>query len=126
VEWRQRAEEVGLTPGRVVSVTGHSRRVTPSDPQAMFDSLSSPDGLTAQASTFGQSEVVKEVAAALPEGGTRDEIEALAETFLHTRDVVPILLGRDVERSDSVDGLSLDNPEATDEATNGQKRTLGD
>ncbi len=117
VEWRQRAEEVGLTPGRVVSVTGHSRRVTPSDPQAMFDRLSSPDGLTAQASTFARPEVVKEIAAALPGGGTRDEIEALAETFLHTRDVVPILPGRDVERSDSVDGLSFDNPEATDEAT---------
>ena len=117
VEWRQRAEEVGLTPGRVVSVTGHSRRVTPSDPQAMFDRLGSPDGLTAQASTFARPEVVKEIAGALPGGGTRDEIEALAETFLHTRDVVPILPGRDVERSDSVDGLSLDNPEAADEAT---------
>jgi hypothetical protein len=47
--------------------------------------------LTAKASTFTTAEVVKAIAAALPEGGTRDEIEAHAETFLHTRDVVPLL-----------------------------------
>ena len=112
VEWRQRAVAVGLTPERVALVTGHSRQITPADPLALFDSLGSPDGLTAQASTFTQPEVVKEVAAALPEGGTRTEIEALAETFLNTPDVIPVLAGRNGERSDTVVDVAVDEPEA--------------
>ncbi len=112
VEWRQRAEDVGLTQERVASVTSRSWDVTPPDPHTLFDSLASPDGLTAQASTFAKPEVVKEVAAALPEGGTRGEIEALAETFLNTTDVIPVLSGRDVERSDIVEGLFVDEPKA--------------
>ncbi|MCH7901784.1 MAG: AAA family ATPase, partial [Acidobacteria bacterium] len=116
VEWRHRADQVGLTADRVVSVMGRSRQVTPADPLALFDSLGSPDGLTAQASTFAQPEVVKEIAAALPEGGTRDEIEALAEKFLNTRDVVPVLPGRDVEPSATIEDLALENPEALDES----------
>ncbi|MCH8972446.1 MAG: AAA family ATPase, partial [Acidobacteria bacterium] len=114
VEWRQRAEEVGLTPERVASVTGHSRQVTPADPLALFDSLGSPDGLTAQASTFTKSEVVKETAGSLPEGGTRGEIEALAEMFLGTRDVVPVLPGGDIEPSDIIEDLSPVELETSD------------
>jgi AAA domain/TrwC relaxase len=115
VEWRHRADQVGLTADRVVSVTGRSSQITPADPLALFDSLGSPDGLTAKASTFAQSEVVKGIAAALPEGGTRDEIEALAETFLETGDVVPVLTRRDVEPSDTVEDLGLDDSETLDE-----------
>ena len=112
VEWRQRAGEVGLTPERVASVTGRSRNVTSPDPPALFDRLGSPDGLTAQASTFAKPEVVKEVAAALPEGGTRTEIEAMAETFLNTPDVVPVLAGRNVETSDTVIDVAVYEPGA--------------
>ena len=112
VEWHQRADQVGLTAERVVSVTGHSRQVTPVDPMALFDSLGSAAGLTKQASTFNKAEVVKEVAAALPEGGTRDEIEALAETFLTTGGVVPVLSGRNVEPSAPIEDVGLDEPEA--------------
>ncbi len=110
VEWRHRADEVGLTPERVASVTGRSRQVTTPDPPVLFDSLGSPDGMTAQASTFTKPEVVKEVAAALPEGGTRTEIEALAETFLSTRDIVPVLVGRNIEASDTVMDVAVDEP----------------
>ena len=110
VEWKHRAVAVGLTPERIASVTGRSRQVTPADPLALFDSLGSPDGLTAQASTFAQPEVVKEIAAALPEGGSRDEIEALAETFLNTPDVIPVLEGRNVETSDTVVDITVGEP----------------
>ena len=112
VEWRQRAEDVGLTPERVASVTDHSRNVISPDPRVLFDGLGSPEGLTAQASTFAQSEVVKEIAGSLPEGGTRGEIEVLAETFLTTGDVVPVLPGRDVEPSAAIEDVGLDEPEA--------------
>jgi len=116
VEWRHRADQVGLTADRVVSVMGRSRQVTPADPLALFDSLVSPEGLTAEASTFAQPEVVKEVAGSLPEGGTRTEIVALAEMFLDTGDVVPVLPGRDVDRSGIVEDLSSVEPEAIYEA----------
>ena len=110
VEWRQRATDVGLTAEKVASMTGSSRQVTSPDPPVLFDRLGSPDGLTAQTSTFTKSEVVTEVAGALPEGGTRDEIEALAETFLNTPDVIPVLAGRDVETSNTVMDVAVDEP----------------
>ncbi|MEE8376040.1 MAG: MobF family relaxase, partial [Acidimicrobiia bacterium] len=110
VEWRQRANEVGLTAERVASVTDHSRNVISPDPLALFESLASPDGLTAQTSTFAQSEVVKEIAAALPEGGSRGEIEALAEMFLDTPDVISVLAGRNVETSDSGMDVAVGEP----------------
>ncbi len=96
--WRRRALKVGLTPDRIERMMGRSRQVTPPDPQALYETLASPDGLTAQASTFTTPEVVKEIAGSLPEGATRDEIEGLAETFLTTRDIVPLLPGADAER----------------------------
>ncbi|MEE8375617.1 MAG: AAA family ATPase, partial [Acidimicrobiia bacterium] len=110
VEWRHRADQVGLTAERVASVTGRSRQVTTPDPPVLFDSLGSPDGLTAQASTFTKPEVVKEVAGALPEGGTRTEIEDLAEMFLSTHGIVPVLVGRDVETSDTVMDVAVGEP----------------
>jgi hypothetical protein len=91
VEWKQRAVEVGLTPGRLTRLMGGSRKVSPVDPARLFEQLTSPEGLTEQTSTFGRAEVVREVAASLPEGGTREEIKALADTFLGTPDVVPLL-----------------------------------
>jgi hypothetical protein len=89
--WRHRAQQIGLTPERVASITGRRWEVTPADRETLYENLSSPDGLTANAATFTEAEVIKEIAAALPTGGTRDEIEAHAETFLHSRDVVPLL-----------------------------------
>ena len=91
VEWRRRAEQIGLTPERVASMTSRSRHVTLVEPEVLFGALASPGGLTAQASTFAEADVVKEIAGTLPNGGTRGEIEALTATFLATRDVVPIL-----------------------------------
>ncbi|MEA2000480.1 MAG: MobF family relaxase [Actinomycetota bacterium] len=114
VEWRRRAERVGLTAERIASVTGRGQQITPADPETLFESLASPEGLTAQVSTFAKSEVVKEIAAALPEGGTRDDIEALTEMFLNTGDVVPLLPGRDVELSGTVDDVATVEPEPID------------
>jgi conjugative relaxase-like TrwC/TraI family protein len=90
-EWRQRADSVALTPEHLTQVMGGSRDMTPIDPQSLFDSLASPDGLTKRASTFGRAEVIKEIAEAHPEGGSRKEIESLADMFLDTRDVVALL-----------------------------------
>ncbi|MCP4968170.1 MAG: relaxase domain-containing protein [bacterium] len=115
VEWRQRAIDVGLTPDRLCRMMGHSSETQQPDPHELFGSLASPDGLTAQASTFGQAEVIKEVAAALPDGGTRDQVEALAETFLGTKEVIPLIGGRDVEQADLAEDLTEVEPAAIDQ-----------
>ena len=91
VEWRLRAAEVGLTPERIARMMGRSRQVTPADPGALAERLASSQGLTEKASTFGRAEVVQEIAAALPGGGSRSEIEALADGFLARGEIVPVL-----------------------------------
>jgi hypothetical protein len=107
-EWRQRAVEVGLTPNQITRLMGGSREVTPVDTEVLFERLASAEGLTERASTFGRAEVVKEVAAALPEGGTREEIESLAETFLATRDIVPLLPTHIAEQVEELDGPDVE------------------
>jgi ATP-dependent exoDNAse (exonuclease V) alpha subunit len=89
---------------------GASREVTPVDPRTLFERLASAEGLTERASTFGRAEVVKEVAAALQEGGTRTQIERLAETFLDTPDVVPVLSERSVDDLTPVELEAIDGP----------------
>jgi len=90
-EWRRRAAEVGLTPEWLNRLMGADRQVTPVDAATLFDRLASPDGLTERVSTFELPDVIREIAAALPRGGTRDEIESLAETFLDDGRVVSLV-----------------------------------
>ncbi len=104
-EWLERAVEVVLTPERLTRLMGGSRQVTPPDSQMLFERLASAQGLTERASTFGRAEVVKEIAGALPEGGTRHQIEHLAETFLGTREVVPLLTTPGTDRIQEPDSL---------------------
>jgi hypothetical protein len=116
LEWEERATGVGLTSDWVARTLGRSRQITPPDQQVLFKRLSSPDGLTAQASTFAAPEVVKEIAAALPTGGTRGEIEALAETFLITGEVVPLLPGPGGEEAgvvETVGRVGLSSPDTS-------------
>jgi hypothetical protein len=105
VEWRERAVEVGLTPNQLGLMMGASREITPVDPKSLFERLASPDGLTERASTFGRAEVIKEVAAAVAEGGTREEIEHLAETFLATREIISLLPTPNTEQAEELDRL---------------------
>ena len=90
-QWLERAAEVGITPETVAAVLNRSREVTVLDPQPLLNRLASPEGLTAQVSTFGRADVVKAAAEALPEGGRRRDVESAADMFLRRSDVVPIL-----------------------------------
>ena len=91
VVWQQRATQIGPTQQRLDRLMGRSRQVTPADPGALFEQLATPHGLTAQTSSFAKPEVVNEIAASQPEGATRQEIEELAEAFLHSQDVIELL-----------------------------------
>ncbi len=89
--WLERGAEIGVTPESVTAVLDRSRLVTIPDPEPIFDRMASAEGLTAQASTFGRADAIRAAAEALPEGGRRVEVEALADTFLRRSDVIPIL-----------------------------------
>ncbi|MGH9166253.1 MAG: MobF family relaxase [Acidimicrobiia bacterium] len=89
--WQERARDVGLTPERITRILHRGREVTNPDPERLFGRLVSPAGLSCQVSTFGRAEVIQEVAASLPEGGTRAEIEALTDAFLRHQEVIPLL-----------------------------------
>jgi len=89
--WVERGAEIGITPESVTAVLHRSREVTVPDPDPIYDRMASAGGLTAQASTFGRGDAIKAAAEALPEGGRRSDVEALADTFLRRSDVVPIL-----------------------------------
>ncbi len=89
--WLEQGAEIGITPETVTAVLDRSREVTVPDPDPIHDRMASAAGLTAQASTFGRGDAIKAAAEALPEGGRRSDIEALADTFLRRSDVVPIL-----------------------------------
>jgi hypothetical protein len=90
-QWLERGAEVGLTRKTVSAVLDRSREVTIPDPEPLFDHLVSAEGLTAQTSTFARADVIKAVAEALPEGGSRPEVETVADDFLQHSDVIPIL-----------------------------------
>ncbi|MEA3502012.1 MAG: MobF family relaxase [Actinomycetota bacterium] len=125
-EWWRRAKQVGLTAERVASVMGRHWDVTPADPETLFEALASPSGLTAQASTFAEAEVVKEIAGALPDGATRGEIGALATAFLATRDVVPILPRHDqVAEADTGKDVALVDAEGPGESEGLGETTVG-
>jgi conjugative relaxase-like TrwC/TraI family protein len=93
MEWRRRAAEVGLTPERIDRMLDRRRQVATPDRSHLFAQLASPEGLTAKKATFGRSEAVRAIAASLPEGGERDQIEALADQFLGGDQVVSLSSG---------------------------------
>jgi conjugative relaxase-like TrwC/TraI family protein len=91
--WRTEAAERGTDPDALVrQVTGRvaarDRDQAPSEAQVakVFDRLASPEGLTAQASTFAREDVLVGLGAGLT-GATRQELEALASRFLGERAV---------------------------------------
>ncbi len=109
--WLERGAEVGITSKSVTAVMDRSRLVTVPDPDPIFDRMASADGLTAQTSTFGRADAIKAAAEALPEGGRRSDVEALADGFLHRSDVVPILPIHSTTDSPSDLPLELDPAE---------------
>jgi conjugative relaxase-like TrwC/TraI family protein len=93
-EWRARAAALGLDDAALASLLGGGRTVLPAPgtpvAEALFMQLASPTGLTARATSFGRREVLQEIAARLPQGGTIDQIVALADGFLTSEHVIPL------------------------------------
>jgi conjugative relaxase-like TrwC/TraI family protein len=89
--WRAEATERGVdADGLVRRVTGRTREqergVSNLAVKRAFNRLASPDGLTAQASTFARQDVITALGGELA-GATRAELEELADRFLAERAV---------------------------------------
>jgi len=93
VEWLERAATVGLTQRTIDAMLHRSNTVTIPEPDDLFSELGSERGVTKEMSTFGRADALATVAAAFPEGATRQQVETLADTFLRRPDVVPIING---------------------------------
>jgi conjugative relaxase-like TrwC/TraI family protein len=92
--WRAELAEHGIGERtyaeRLGRATGHV--LTEDQTAALLGELASPEGLTAQASTFARRDVVDHLARRLPTGTsaitTLEELEGLADRFLQERAVV--------------------------------------
>jgi conjugative relaxase-like TrwC/TraI family protein len=91
-EWTERAHNLGLTNEDLEAVLGRSvwRETTEAQRVEVERHLSSPNGLTAQSSTFSRREVIQSYCAAVREGTTVVDVEAWADGFLGTDQVVPL------------------------------------
>src|SRR5215216_140743 len=94
--WRAEVAERGVDADTLVrEVTGRThdrerdRTVSEWTVAAMFDRLASPDGLTAQASSFARQDVIAALGGELA-GATRVELEGLADRFLAERTVAVV------------------------------------
>ncbi|MDQ3964614.1 MAG: relaxase domain-containing protein [Actinomycetota bacterium] len=91
-EWRERAQSLGLASDDLEAVLGQSayREPTAAQRAEVERDLSSPDGLTAQTSTFSRREVIQGWCAAAGGGASVADVEAWADGFLRTDQVVPL------------------------------------
>ncbi len=104
-QWRERADALGFTEARIDELLreGRERRPAAVERDEVAARLLGPDGLTQRASTFGQREVLRAAANALPDGASVTDLEALAADVLTGPAVVPLaeqprLRGQDVLR----------------------------
>lgn len=93
--WRARAEALGLDATALHAVTDRTAPTSPPRPgspaaEQLYLELASPEGLTADNSTFGQREVIKAICNALPAGGRVEDVLALVDGFLRSPHVVPV------------------------------------
>lgn len=94
-EWRARASEMGLGQAELHALLDRrapGRPVPPNHHQLNAD-LHSEDGITRQASTFDRRDVLREIAAAHREGATVAHVEALADRWVATPDVIRLESG---------------------------------
>jgi conjugative relaxase-like TrwC/TraI family protein len=90
--WRAKAAEIDFDPDTVADVLGATapRSLTADELTELFEHLAGPNGLTARASTFDRRAVLEAIAEALPTGAPIADIEALADQFLASPELVRI------------------------------------
>ena len=83
-DWAERAVGVGFGPDEVADLLDRcvARDPTWGDLGAMFTELAGPEGLTKHDSTYTMRDVIRAVAARMPEGADVAAIEDLADVFV--------------------------------------------
>ncbi len=97
--WRRRAAGLGFNDRSLEHVLDQATLIEPPAPDSpeadrMYRWLASPEGLTLQASTFGEREVIKAVCNALPNGGRVDAVLDLVDGFLSSGHVLALVHDR--------------------------------
>jgi conjugative relaxase-like TrwC/TraI family protein len=114
MEWRERAEALGLDEDQLATVWAGTARYHPVEPgstqaRAMFARLALASGITEQRSTFNRRDAIQNVCDLLPDGADSGDVMALANAFLVSRDVVHLASG-DTDRLRRGDGKSAPIP----------------
>ena len=94
-EWAERAGARGWDARRVAGLLdGTDRRVdlTGEERHRVEEAMLSRGGLTAEAAAFVRDDVVVSWVGALPQGGTRAEVESLAGATLSRPEIVPLVV----------------------------------
>ena len=94
-EWRARSAALGLADDGLAAVLFRAEAGVVPQPgtlgtERLFALLASPRGLTARSASFGRREVLQAIAAALPTGGTVEQVLELADAFVASDHVVLI------------------------------------
>jgi len=90
--WRAEASTVGVDSSALQLVTGHHAvpSIDTSATLALFECLSSPEGLTADRSTFDHRDVLRSVIDQVPAGVPVEIVESLANEYLQRPEIVMI------------------------------------
>jgi conjugative relaxase-like TrwC/TraI family protein len=90
--WQARAEDLGLSDlglAEALSLSYQSGRGDP-DVDSIIASLTGPEGLCAQDSSFERRDVLRAVAGCMADGAAVGRVEAIADLVLASPDVVPL------------------------------------
>ncbi len=105
-EWRDKAASLGFTAKDLDGVLQRSKEpLRSASASELATKLVDPSGLTAQASSFSRREVLQALCAELQDGAPVHEVEALADEFLRSTEVVALsarAAGDTAQQSESV------------------------
>jgi Ti-type conjugative transfer relaxase TraA len=89
-DWRPRAAELGFGPDELARTLGRARepRLRPAEVSRLVRDVLDPEGLTAQAASFGRRDVLRALAERAGPGAGAAELEATADSLLGSRRVV--------------------------------------
>lgn len=90
-EWERRAKELGFSRRDLAKVVGREpRTLSRSDAKRIMSELADPEGLTRDASSFTQREVIQGLCERMATGAPVTKIEDLAQELLDSNLVVPL------------------------------------
>jgi conjugative relaxase-like TrwC/TraI family protein len=91
-EWRDRAQRLGLVHEDLEAIVDQAtyRDLDAVEQDQVEVELASAKGLTAQSSTFSRREALQGYCAALPNGATVSDVEALVDRFLENDEVLVV------------------------------------